>query len=45
MAHNSARVGGAVHATEIKMYVYGETIIANNTATQHGGGFIFIKVY
>ena len=36
--HNHAENGGAVHATESKIYVNGGVTIANNTATGNGGG-------
>ena len=38
LLYNHAENGGAIHATESKIYVYGESTIANNTATRTGGG-------
>ena len=38
LMHNTAENGGAIYATESKLYVYGELKFANNTATKNGGG-------
>ena len=38
LALNSARNGGAIQATESKIYVRGRVILMNNTATETGGG-------
>ena len=35
---NFAINGGAIHATESKLYVNGNVTIAHNTATRNGGG-------
>ena len=40
---NRARHGGAILATESKIIMYGETTIANNTATNGGGGGISLQ--
>ena len=37
--HNHAENGGAVHATESKIYMNGDVTIANNMASRNGGGF------
>ena len=42
MMSNFAEVGGAIHATEGNLYITGNTIVMNNTATRTGGG---IKIY
>ena len=38
LMHNRARTGGSVLATEAKLHIRGTVIIANNTASQSGGG-------
>ena len=38
MEHNHAENGGALYATESKVYTHNIITIANNTATQNGGG-------
>ena len=38
LVYNHAEYGGAIHATESKLYVQGVTTIANNTAMATGGG-------
>ena len=38
LLYNHAKVGGAIHAAESKVYVYGDTLIANNNADNTGGG-------
>ena len=38
LTFNSANMGGAILATESKLYVYGDITIANNTASMFGGG-------
>lgn len=36
--HNKGIIGGAIQATESKWHVYGELLLANNTAMDSGGG-------
>ena len=38
LMHNRAPTGGSVLATEAKLHIHGKVIIANNTASQSGGG-------
>ena len=38
LIRNQAKIGGAIHATESKVYVYDETTIAHNRASESGGG-------
>ena len=38
LMHNRAIIGGAIIATESKWFVYGELLLANNTALDSGGG-------
>ena len=38
LMHNRARTGGSVLTTEAKLHIRGTVIIANNTASQSGGG-------
>ena len=38
LMHNRAHIGGSVLATEAKLHIRGTVIIANNTASQSGGG-------
>ena len=40
LSNNQARRGGAILATASKIMMYGETIVANNTATDSSGGGI-----
>ena len=43
LSNNQARDGGAILATESTVVVYGETIIANNTAVKSNGGGISLR--
>ena len=43
LSNNQARRGGAILATESKIIMYGETIVANNTATDSSGGGIALQ--
>ena len=43
LSYNQARRGGAILATESKIIMYGETIVANNTATDSSGGGISLQ--
>ena len=43
LSNNQARRGGAILAIESKITVYGETTIANNTATDSSGGGISLQ--
>ena len=36
--NNQAKNGGALHSIESKMYMIGNTVIADNSATRNGGG-------
>ena len=38
LTRNYAKIGGAIHATESKIYVYDGTTIAHNRASESGGG-------
>lgn len=38
LALNGARNGGAIQATESKIYIQGTVKLVNNTATESGGG-------
>ena len=38
LTRNHAKIGGAIHATESKIYVYDNTTIAHNRASKSGGG-------
>ena len=40
---NIATNGGAIHATESKIYVLGDLTIANNNATESGGGLYLYR--
>ena len=45
LLYNYAVDGGAIHAVKSKIDVYGETVIANNTANKTGGGvYLFQSV-
>ena len=43
LSNNQTRRGGAILATESKIMMYGETTIANNTATVSSGGGISLR--
>ncbi len=43
LSSNQARHGGAILATESKIMMYGDTTIANNTATVSSGGAISLQ--
>ena len=43
LSNNRARRGGAMLATESKIMMYGETTVANNTATVSSGGSIYLQ--
>ena len=43
LSHNQARLGGAIVASESRIVMYGDTTIANNTATNSSGGGISLQ--
>ena len=43
LMHNEAVIGGAILATESKWFMYGELLLANNTAVDSGGGAYFYQ--
>ena len=43
LAHSRGENGGAIHAIASNLYVYGNTIVSNNTAVYSGGGiYLFL---